>query len=134
MRTFAYARTQFPTPTHTHTHAHTQLHTHNYTTHFQIKNQLHSFVGPVIFVGVLAYLVASVYAEMFSMATATLLQCFVADEEMYAPHERYAQNELREWVDVNGAKTQAKAGPVAAGGGGGGGAQQSAVVAVSGTR
>ena len=70
----------------------------------QISGELYSLVSPTIFVGVLAYIVAGVFAELFSMTTLTILQCFIADEEMFTPEERYAQNELKTWIDSNGAK------------------------------
>eukprot|EP00611_Tribonema_gayanum_P025465 TRINITY_DN5798_c0_g2_i1.p1 TRINITY_DN5798_c0_g2~~TRINITY_DN5798_c0_g2_i1.p1 ORF type:complete len:646 (-),score=224.01 TRINITY_DN5798_c0_g2_i1:303-2240(-) len=92
-----------------------------------IGNELHSFVGPTIFVGVLAYLVASVFAELFSMTTATILQCFIADEEMYSPAERYADNDLKDFVNTHGAPKRLRKGspaelphPVALNGTGGG--------------
>ena len=70
----------------------------------QIKDQLYSLVSPTIFVGVLAYMVSGVFAELFSMTTLTILQCFIADEEMFAPEDRYAQNDLKTWIDKNGSK------------------------------
>jgi len=39
------------------------------------------------------------------MAVDTLLQCFVADEEMFGPGERFASSELTTYVDKNGSHT-----------------------------
>jgi hypothetical protein len=44
------------------------------------------------------------------MTTLTILQCFIADEEMFSPAERYAQNDLKEWLDAHGKKTVGKTG------------------------
>ncbi|CAM9678464.1 unnamed protein product [Chrysoparadoxa australica] len=68
----------------------------------KIEDELYSLVGPTIFVGILAYFVASAFANLFNMSTLTILQCFIADEEMFAPSQRFADNELKEWLDENG--------------------------------
>jgi Plasma-membrane choline transporter len=92
----------------------TCIHVLNQHKHYQntqqIDDKLYSLVAPTIFVGVLAYLVAGVFAELFSMTTLTILQCFIADEEMFSPAERYAQNDLKEWLDAHGKKTVGKTG------------------------
>lgn len=36
------------------------------------------------------------------MAVSTLLQAFIADEEMFGPEERYAGKELSRYIDENG--------------------------------
>lgn len=33
-----------------------------------------------------------------------MLQCFIADEEMFDGDDRYARNELKEWLDKHGEK------------------------------
>jgi hypothetical protein len=42
------------------------------------------------------------------MAISTLLQCFVADEEMFGPGERFAGPELVGYIDENGAHKDEK--------------------------
>lgn len=46
--------------------------------------------------------------------TLTILQCFIADEEMFEGEDRYARNDLKTWLAAHGAKD-------GDGGGGGGG-------------
>jgi len=36
------------------------------------------------------------------MGIATILQCFVADEEMFSSDQRYGEGSLKNWVDRDG--------------------------------
>lgn len=99
-----------------------------------IVDDLYSIISPSIFVGVLAYMVAGVFAEMFSMTTSTILQCFIADEEMFAPGERYASPNLLEFMEGTKKKqaplqTQKPASPAATNG-----ASPAGIVASTGTK
>eukprot|EP00752_Nemacystus_decipiens_P001552 g1519.t2 len=38
------------------------------------------------------------------MTTLTILQCFIADEEMFEGEDRYARNDLKTWLEAHGAK------------------------------
>ncbi|CAM9409984.1 unnamed protein product [Scytosiphon promiscuus] len=69
-----------------------------------MKDELYSPLGPVLFAGVMAYFVASSFAALLGMTTLTILQCFIADEEMFEGEDRYARNDLKEWLDAHGAK------------------------------
>ncbi|CAN0492060.1 unnamed protein product, partial [Laminaria digitata] len=71
--------------------------------HF-MKDDLYSPMGPVLFAGVMAYYVASSFADLLGMTTLTILQCFIADEEMFEGEDRYARNDLKEWLDKHGTK------------------------------
>lgn len=51
-------------------------------------DDMHGLVAPTIIVGLIAFLIAQMFTTVFSMAISTILQCFIADEEMYAPAER----------------------------------------------
>eukprot|EP00968_Pinguiococcus_pyrenoidosus_P026398 scaffold7075_cov274-Pinguiococcus_pyrenoidosus.AAC.20 len=56
-------------------------------------------VGPLLFVFLLAYLIALMFHEVFGMAIATIFQCFVADEEMFSnPNDRFAEKDLANLV------------------------------------
>jgi hypothetical protein len=39
------------------------------------------------------------FLSIFDMSTSTILQCFVADEEMFDGDECYAEGELRKWIN-----------------------------------
>lgn len=36
--------------------------------------------------------------------TLTILQCFIADEEMFEGEDRYARNDLKAWLEKHGEK------------------------------
>merc|ERR1711988_283392 len=63
-----------------------------------LEDQLNSLVGPCIFV---AFCIASMFMGVFGMGISTLLQCFIADEELHEPGERYATEELSSFIDNN---------------------------------
>jgi choline transporter-like protein 2/4/5 len=65
--------------------------------------ELYSPLGPVFFIMILSYFTASMFMNIFGMAIATILQCFVADEEMYSGSDRFAEASLAKFIDDNGA-------------------------------
>lgn len=52
-------------------------------------------VLPLIFVFILSYFIGCMYSEIFGMSIETILCCFIADEEMFPPELRYAEQGLR---------------------------------------
>jgi hypothetical protein len=54
---------------------------------------------PTALIGLLAYAVSEMFDEVFGMAISTILQCFVVDEEMFDPEERFASTRLAETID-----------------------------------
>ena len=62
-------------------------------------NNIHT---PVVMVLILSYFTASMFMNVFGMAISTILQCFVADEEMFDASTRYADSELASFIDKNG--------------------------------
>ena len=46
----------------------------------------------------MSYFVGGIYLAIFDMSTSTILQCFIADEEMFGPNDRYAEKDLRRWL------------------------------------
>ena len=77
--------------------------------------------------------------QIFSMAVITMLQAFIADEEMFGPEERFAGLELTAYIDSNGKHADLERQPAStgkttltprSGGGGGGGVEIVAKVAV----
>jgi len=67
-----------------------------------LSDDLDSVLVPVIFIMIIAYFVASLFFSIFSMAVDTILECFVADEEMFNGDDCYAEKDLKEWIDNNG--------------------------------
>jgi len=68
----------------------------------QIGDELSSPIGPVIFIMLCSYFTGSMFMNIFSMAISTILQCFVADEEMFSGSERYAEGDLVKFIADNG--------------------------------
>jgi len=60
--------------------------------------QLYSFWSPLLFTFILSYMVTDVFIEIFQMAISTILQCFVADEEMFDPEHRFADGSLKSCI------------------------------------
>eukprot|EP00752_Nemacystus_decipiens_P006151 g5549.t1 len=68
-----------------------------------IRSELNSIVGPTIMTAVLAYFTGKMITGVYGMAITTILQCFVADEELFPPSQQFAENDLKGWVDKHGA-------------------------------
>jgi hypothetical protein len=64
---------------------------------------LHSFAGPVITIFVIAYFIAGMWMDVYTMSIKTTLHCFIADEEMFGGRARYADGSLEEWINENAA-------------------------------
>jgi hypothetical protein len=48
------------------------------------------------------FLVSSRFFLLQEMAISTILQCFVADEEMFDGEQNYAENSLKTWMQKHG--------------------------------
>ena len=71
--------------------------------------ELHSLVGPCIFVMFFSYCIAMMFMSVFDLGILTMLQCFIADEEMHPdPSERYATESLSSFVGSGGKKEKAE--------------------------
>jgi len=66
-----------------------------------IGNNLNSVYPTVCVTMVLAYFVCSMLTETLGMMTSTLLQCFLADEEMFSAQDRYVEKELLEYINTH---------------------------------
>lgn len=64
-----------------------------------ISLELYSLAGPCVMVLFMSFFIADMFLDIFEMSTSTILQCFIADEEMFNGPECYADGELREWLD-----------------------------------
>lgn len=76
-----------------------------------IRSELNSIVGPTIMTAVLAYYTGKMITGVYGMAITTILQCFVADEELFPPSQQFADNDLKSWVDKHGAPMEVDSRP-----------------------
>jgi hypothetical protein len=67
--------------------------------HRDLGEQLYSLAGPCGIIFIMSYYIGDMFLDIFDMSTATVLHCFVADEEMFDGDECYAEGELRDWLD-----------------------------------
>jgi len=54
---------------------------------------------PTLLIAITAYAVSEMLNEVFGMAISTILQCFVADEELFEGEERFAPASLAGAID-----------------------------------
>jgi len=64
-----------------------------------IGEELHSPGGPVALILIISYMVGNSFIEIFDMSTETVLQCFIADEEMFEGDNVFADGDLRAFFD-----------------------------------
>lgn len=64
-----------------------------------IQDELYSIVGPLVFVFLISYFVSDMFLDVFDMGITTVLQCFIADEEMFDGDQCYAEGDLQRWID-----------------------------------
>ena len=76
-----------------------------------IRSDLNSIAGPTIMTAVLAYYTGKMITSVYGMAITTILQCFVADEELFPPSQQFAENDLKSWVDRHGTSIEARSSP-----------------------
>lgn len=70
-----------------------------------VGHELYSIIGPLFFIACIAWFISGMFMSVYDMGIATILQCFVADEEMFPADQRYAGSGLRTWVDNGGKQT-----------------------------
>ena len=51
-------------------------------------------VAPCFFVFTLAWFISTMFSELFGMGIETILFCYIADEEMFEPENRFAEKGL----------------------------------------
>ena len=69
---------------------------------YELREELYSSIGPLFFIVMASWFVSGMFMAVFDMAIAAILQCFVADEEMFGDSEMYAEGTLRQWVKDHG--------------------------------
>mmetsp|Transcript_37605 Transcript_37605/g.80219 ORF Transcript_37605/g.80219 Transcript_37605/m.80219 type:complete len:658 (-) Transcript_37605:105-2078(-) len=67
-----------------------------------VRDELYSVIGPLFFVAFISWFIAGMFMSVYDMGIATILQCFVADEEMFSSQQMYAEGSLKAWVDSHG--------------------------------
>lgn len=70
-----------------------------YVIEHNLAEHLYSVTGPLVLIAILSWFIAGMFMSVYDMGIATILQCFVADEEMFEEEERYAEGGLKTWVD-----------------------------------
>lgn len=68
----------------------------------QVGDELYSVIGPLVFIAFISWFIAGMFMSVYDMGIATILQCFVADEEMFDDDQMYAEGALKSWVDNHG--------------------------------
>lgn len=58
-------------------------------------DELAGLIPPLVFTAILSYFVTSMFVEVFGMAISTILMCYIADEEMFPPEERFCDGALK---------------------------------------
>ena len=70
---------------------------------------MNGLIAPLVFTFLLAYFVSVMFSEIFGMCIETILCCFIADEEMFAPEKRFAEGGLKTAIQKTAqAKANAK--------------------------
>ena len=67
-----------------------------------LEIDLYSNAGPVVFIFIISYVMADMFMDVFEIGIMTILHCFVADEEMFGGTPRYAEGNLKAWIDKEG--------------------------------
>ena len=65
----------------------------------EYSEDIYSTAGPCLVIFVMSYFIGQVFLSVFDMSTATVMQCFIADEEMFDGDECYAEGALRKFLD-----------------------------------
>jgi hypothetical protein len=59
------------------------------------SDSLANLIPALIFTGLLSYFVTSMFVGVFGMAISTILVCYIADEEMFPPEDRFCDGPLK---------------------------------------
>lgn len=59
------------------------------------SDSLSNLIPALIFTGLLSYFVTSMFVGVFGMAISTILVCYIADEEMFPPENRFCDGPLK---------------------------------------
>lgn len=73
-----------------------------YTLTEHLELEVWSFGGPIVMIFIISYFVADMFMDVFDISILCVLHCFIADEEMFGGQARYADGNLKEFVDKHG--------------------------------
>lgn len=59
------------------------------------SDNLANLIPTLIFTGILSYFVTSMFVGVFGMAISTILVCYISDEEMFPPEDRFCDGPLK---------------------------------------
>jgi hypothetical protein len=59
-----------------------------------VSNEASGIISPLVFTFLLSYWIGGMFLEIFGMGIETILFCYIADEEMFKPEDRFADAEL----------------------------------------
>merc|ERR1711907_205154 len=62
-----------------------------------IDYDLYSFWTPLVFTFLISWMITDMFIEVFGMAISTILQCYIADEEMF-PDNMFAEGSLQSTI------------------------------------
>jgi len=69
---------------------------------YHFSTTLHEYAIPILVVAVCSYSTANVFCQVLSMTADTILQCFVADEEISKSGlQPFAEHSLKQWMIEN---------------------------------
>ena len=71
----------------------------------ELEGQVSSFGGPMAIIFLCSYWISDMFFDVYDMAISTILQCFIADEEMF-PDAVYAEGSLQRWVEKYGSEEE----------------------------
>ncbi|KAL7539973.1 hypothetical protein ACHAXR_009764 [Thalassiosira sp. AJA248-18] len=71
-------------------------------------DELNYLMVPTLLIAIVAFAVAEMFNEVFGMAISTILQCFVADEELFDAEDRFAPDSLAGTIDSTQKKYKKK--------------------------
>jgi len=74
-----------------------------YALTYFFADNINSVTGLVVLIAFISWFVASMFTSIFGMAISTIIQCFIADEEMFAdnPSARFAEKDLKDFIDTS---------------------------------
>jgi Plasma-membrane choline transporter len=64
-----------------------------------LGDELLNLWGPTLLVFLISYFVSDMFLAVFDMGISTVLQCFIADEEMFDGDQCFAEGSLKRWLD-----------------------------------
>jgi choline transporter-like protein 2/4/5 len=70
-----------------------------YVMNENMAEDLYSVGGPTVVVFLMSYFVSDFFMDVFDLSITTILNCFIADEEMFDGDECYAEGQLQDWID-----------------------------------